>query len=486
VTTVMKWPALAGMRPEALEFRPARAAYGKADRATSDFRWLARTDGWSPHQRCVERLLSLGVEDIAMYCPFWRIELSQVYAGACQPSRTIDADARRTPIEKHVLFRSLADFGGPAVPAFAMLEAASGLDDRDWFDTYTDTRWEERSYSVILRPEASPLVRVDPGELPRLIDAAIGDLRQATTLPALARFYASLAAGMRPAILRLSREQALSARALAALLLPLTKSQISLAGGVPSTRIELEQLAANWDGVCVHENARGIGEAVDVSAAHMATGEGLAAALWDNEPGRLTQTAPSSVRVHQTRPAIEDTHAGTEASGRQEETFLTFLDGAERSIDFPLGHAEQLVPIASHQTRLTLAHRFVEQMVRDTLEPLQQRVASASGSLERTFYDARLRHLRLKADVCRAWLLAIAPSEDVVKIAGMPENRNITPLAVAIRVHPVLWRRARDLSPERCAALVDASLERLDDAGEREALRAWAFEAMAWGNQWSQ
>lgn len=496
----LAWPGLgAGGGRHLLEVR--RAAYGKVHRARSDYRWLAATPGWSPAAEQRERALRLGHDDVSMTCPFWRQEATLAIAGYCKPSRAVDASNRQTPIEKHVLLwaRAAGD-PAPAQAAPALLDAAAGLDDTPWFDSHGDAEWLDSTYVRPLSSSFEPRVelRADDDEAAIWIASGVTLLRGAVTLEDLSGFYAALSAGHAPAVLPLTTDTALNGRALAVLLLPLPSTRtIAIAGGIPSSIFPSPEDVRQWDGLCAQRPLRPPRDARVPSDRHIEIGERTAAAIWHNEPSRLAARPSSLVlrpeparadppardSIRPQTPGVvprADPLAATILLARRaaaERAFVAFVESETR---FVLPLENQLVPTDDDAAARTLAERFRDRFVRGPLADAQADAARTTpGAYHRSIAEARVYQLRIKADLCRAWLLAIAPRPDVVAVAGEFDSQEIEPLLLASMVSPREWRRCSRLDSQTVRKLEDVSLSVGVSDDIKKRIRQWTAAVIA-------
>jgi len=204
------WPALSGAKwPR--DFTCRRAAYGKINNATTDFRWIGASSGFSARRKALREIFlpaSQAQGDIALW---WSFE-GRYYASFSRKSRAEDPVGRRG-LETQIL--EWAPDGTPAaLAALAILPAAASLSDADWFDSWRDPQWLREDYETEL-----PAVRIPVSD--EVESAAVNGLEILRSLGQneLTRFYSLLMAGFKPATLS-GFEKPMPPQALAALLLP--------------------------------------------------------------------------------------------------------------------------------------------------------------------------------------------------------------------------------------------------------------------------
>lgn len=260
----LSWPALEGWE-QALG-RPLHwehGVWGKVHGAASDFRWIAHTPDFD---RNVSRELRLGPEDQPRRAPLWRALPDGSYAAvSIYPSRAIDAAGRRGFLEKQVAVWQPDGVIPPVLAAFLLLPRVAQLGSELWWDRAAEGRWSDLEFHLSLPTPDPFLIPSDADSLELRIDDGLQALRDAVSPDALHHFYADLRdSGLsRPALLR-GLDEPPTPHALATLLLPLehkTANRLSLAGTLPSSRADLEDLGQLWDGLAVEtalpKNAEG-------------------------------------------------------------------------------------------------------------------------------------------------------------------------------------------------------------------------------------
>lgn len=285
----LAWPALDGPLKGLL--RIERGVWGKAHGARSDFRWLAQSAAFGEGTGGGElgRKLNLGLEDRPEKLVAWRMgDHGTASAVAAYPSRAADAAGRRGFLEKQILvwrpLDALPDRVPAAAAAFLLLETAASFDDRIWWDRQDGARWSDPAFVLPIPAPGHPPVALSERALADAVAAGIDELsRSGISEDELARFYTALLAGERPAKLG-GVAAPLPPRALAALLLPLPREHadaLSLLGGLPSSRGDLEELGQRFDGV-VLPRGRELGDREVTPRARR-----LAVALLAGDPERL-------------------------------------------------------------------------------------------------------------------------------------------------------------------------------------------------------
>ena len=242
------WPAL---RQALLPARIAygRAVLGKVHGARTDFRWIARTDGFGADRPDLQRQLNLGTEDLPAHFQAWRNMGDRCYAVTIYPSRASDAAGRYGFLEKQVLeWRRPPDVPA-ALGALVLLPHVAALTDAIW--------WNRDLGELCSDPDAVFPIAEEDAEPCTVLDAGVSDaiargrqlLLEAVSPQALERCYAQLLTRTTTAYLSGLRKP-LPAEAIAALLLPLPRDvadRISIAGWIPASRPAIDDLAARWD-----------------------------------------------------------------------------------------------------------------------------------------------------------------------------------------------------------------------------------------------
>ncbi len=248
-----EWPALQptaqGVPPPAASLVYERAVWGKVHGASSDFRWIARSAGFSRFDQALERQLSVGVEDEPHRAVFWRALPDACCAVGIYPSRSTDAVGRGgSLIEKQILAWPRADDLPAALGALLLLPHVATLTDDVWWPRRSDQPWSERDFSLPIEAADHRSLTASEEHLAKAIERGVEQLEEAGLAASLPALYAQLLSGREPAWLS-DLERPLPPEAVAALLLPLPRSRadrLSIAGWVPSSRVDHDHLAGRW------------------------------------------------------------------------------------------------------------------------------------------------------------------------------------------------------------------------------------------------
>ncbi len=246
------WPALQslpGQPSAAASLVYERAVWGKVHGARTDFRWIARSEGFGRFDQALERQLSVGVEDEPHRATFWRALPAAYLAVGIYPSRSIDAAGRGgSLIEKQILAWPRSDTDPAVLGALLLLPHVSTLIDDIWWPQRSDERWTEPDFALSLEASDHPSLEAPEERLQAAIELGVKQLEKAGLEDSLPALYAQLLSGREPAWLT-GLERPLPPEAVAALLLPLPRrlaDRLSIAGWVPSSRIDRDQLAGRW------------------------------------------------------------------------------------------------------------------------------------------------------------------------------------------------------------------------------------------------
>lgn len=238
------WPALRGELPPFTESQ--RGVWGKVHGARSDFRWIGRSVAFARDRADLPVQLNLGGEDAPARFTAWRILGDCCYAVAGYPSRAIDAAGRRGFLEKQVLEWRRPPHVPAALGALLLLPRVATLSDDVWWEKRGNEFWMDPDALLALNPED---LSVDEESIGIAIERGRQQLRDTISPDALARLYDQLLSSHRPAWLT-GMQQPISAEALAAVLLPLSRDiadRISIAGWIPSERPSAAELCKRWD-----------------------------------------------------------------------------------------------------------------------------------------------------------------------------------------------------------------------------------------------
>ena len=251
------WPALRGWKdiPETISTR--RAVYGKVHRAPTDYRWIAWSAGFGSSPPTRERELIVNTHKLSAASIGWRYApTTGPFAVRFYASRAFDAAGRPGGVEKQILAPLPEAYATipPVALAFLLLDAASPFDDTIWWDHWRNPAWTSMSHYLSIDEKDCP--RLDIGQLDAMIEQGLSELLDGVDESRLVLFYSQLLAGASPAVL-MTQGTTLSPLAMAALLLPLERSQteeLSIAGGVSPARDASK--VAEWNEiVCTIDNA---------------------------------------------------------------------------------------------------------------------------------------------------------------------------------------------------------------------------------------
>ena len=126
-----RWPALAGAAAfTGTELACEIGIWGKVHRQASDYRWIARSDGFGGPLADINRRLRIGGEDRAVRATAWRAPWEPAgqdwFAVGTYPSRATDAWGRGAVLEKQVWhWRRPTPSLPPALAALALLPAVA-------------------------------------------------------------------------------------------------------------------------------------------------------------------------------------------------------------------------------------------------------------------------------------------------------------------------------------------------------------------------
>lgn len=239
------WPGLAGLKLQPLQIE--RAVWGKVHGQTSDFRWIARSDGLALDST-LHQALSLGSEDKPRDAVCWRALEDCFVAMRIYPSRARDAASRSGFLEKQLLILRRHEEIPAALAAMVLLPRVAQMSDQVWWPYRESSDWSRPDFVLKLESQENLPITVSADELKTRIELGTSELKEKIGMDQLASLYQALSDGLRPTFLP-DLDQPLSPEALATLLLPLERAkadQLSLAGWIPSARVQTEGLA-NWD-----------------------------------------------------------------------------------------------------------------------------------------------------------------------------------------------------------------------------------------------
>lgn len=244
------WPALDGFEPAELSFE--WGIWGKAHGARTDFRWLATSRGFAEIEPALGRQLYLGPEDrpIRMFA-LRSLDLWSAVMVA-YPSPAADATGRRGFLEKQVFAWKRTPGLPSAAAALALLDRADAADASMWWTRRAEKDWSNPEARLDLPPETNESITVRPETLDAMIARGLDALANAASSErALAQLLDGLIETQSQGRL-MGLPAPLPAHAVAALLLPLSRSladQVSIAGWLPSSRVDDDALVQCWDAV---------------------------------------------------------------------------------------------------------------------------------------------------------------------------------------------------------------------------------------------
>ena len=447
-----RWPALAGAA--ALlgeELRCELGLWGKVHGQASDYRWIARSQGFGAGRPDLERRLRIGAEDLAVRLTAWRAPWegrgeaaalsADYFAIGTYPSRAQDAAGRGAVLEKRVLHWRRPSPGFPiALAAVALLPVVAGGDDRAWWERVAEGDWQRPDYALPLGPEACPRVTLGRAALAAGIEAGIAALLAVLDQPRLADVYAGLLAGVRPVMLR-GLERPLPPAALAALLLPLSPAQAercSLSAWVPATLIDPVDLGHNWDLVATRQP----GATPAVGAESVARGAALAAALCARDPGLIPvedrpRTGPPVGATPVPTPVSAQAPPGVHSNPR------LHLEPAAPATWPGLGYLYQFADCINLR-RLDLARLGQDltapaayPLLKPAEDPAGHPLVAWLGGLERRVPDGvDAADWGFKRDQLRAAALFLLPHPATLGLVGLPQNPAVPALLAVLAATP--------------------------------------------------
>jgi hypothetical protein len=407
-STPWSWPALAGAEatdlPAAL--RVERAVWGKVHGASSDFRWIAATRGFSrlgaARDRGLEAELTVGAEDRLSRFTLWRSLAELHLAAACYPSRARDGAGRSGFLEKQLFAWGPEARSVPvAAGALLLLPAVAELDDQVWWGRIDPVTWDTDREMVLRLGDANE-VSLSDELLRRRAAEGLEALRSLIEPSALSSFYARLLAGERPAPLAGSPEP-LPPTALGALLLPLdrgTADGVSLASWLPSGRTPAASLASRWDGIATPSDAWPAGDdRVTPSQEVVDRARRMAEAILTGDPSRLEGTFSGRPSTGPVRPAA--TPRDERAPVREPEPAPARAETrTETRTELPPALPEPLELAAPPPgAAWTLVHDFARRPARRWLDP-----AALAAQLEGTSpHDPRTA-----AELLHSWIRTVS------------------------------------------------------------------------------
>ncbi len=474
----LRWPALAGFKVGPTT-GCRRGIWGKVHGEASDYRWIARSDGFGAHCPELAGALRIGNEAVPVTATLWRRLPDRWLACSVYPSRARDRAGRLTVIEKQIA-EWQPPSGIPAVVgALTLLPEIACFGDGDWWDRRIRGSWKEPGYALAIADSACPLVAADPAALPQRIEAARTGLIAAVDSDALRRFYVRLLGGRFPAWLQGPQDaDPLPAAALAALLLPLPRhwaDRLSLTGAVASKRIDPQDLIRNWDGYIA---ATGPDEDPSLNSEVESLADAMVAALFDGDPEPLHRCA--SVEPSRPPPAELGEDVGwldDDLAERVSAPGLPTIDDVApdiRCVAAPIGGLTELAPeappvihlmyeFARNQGARRLNLRRFRAALQDAPLSVDPRSAAAlcawPGEIEAAINSMDVEERRLKADQLRAVAALLLPDPQRAEHPGLPRKPTIPGLLpfLALTAEEGGPRLLR-LGESTCMALLKQSL----------------------------
>ncbi len=495
-----RWPALTGAALLAgTEIHCEIGIWGKVHRQASDYRWIARGGGFGGQLPDLNRRLRIGGEDRAVRTIGWRAPWMpggrDYFAIGAYPSRATDAWGRSAVLEKLVLhWRRPAPEFPAALAALALLPAAALGDDRLWWDRVDEGDWQRPDYALPIWPEDCPPVRIDRAGLESVIETGIDTLSRTLDPERLAAVYAGLLSGQRPVLLR-GLESPLPPAALAALLLPLTPDQAarcSLAGWVPATLIDPDDLGINWDLAATGQSGpgpEGMPEYQDLGAA-------LAESLLGRDPGPINRRQGATGALQ--APGLTDPSAQAPKPPMD--------DRPGPSASAALVHPNPRMHLgpegAAGQPGLRYLYRFADRIALRRLDLMQlgEDLSADSaypllspgidpaghpliGWIE-TLSEGRPdwvepREWSIKIDQLRAAALFLLPHPRTLDLVGLPESPRVPALLAALAADPSrIGGRLADHGRAGLDRMLRHSLA-CPDPGLATDIRAWMGQWLA-------
>ncbi len=373
------WPALASDEALPLQLTCHRAVWGKVHGAASDYRWIAASPSLAPRIAGLEGELSLGAEDLPRRSSLWRSIGDLHWAVNCYQSRAIDKQERSGFLEKQVLEWRRQEEVPALLGALLLLPAVSQLTDEIWWERRSDSRFLENDFILELTAEDCRPVPVVHGDLATAISTGIDMLEQRLTEEDLGRIYASLLAGRR-AISLTGPGQPLPPQVLAALLLPLPRSladRLSIAGWLPSSRVDAEALAGRWDVVVTDQKLQVPATGPEPTPEQQRSASRLVEALLDRKPALLDRLSlPGFEPSKRSRAPVRLALWGPSAAGKTvllAQLYL-YMKRCEGPNDWEVFPTEQ---------SLAFIKQMREMMLRENLFPK----ATVTGIPERVVYQ---------------------------------------------------------------------------------------------------
>ncbi len=486
----LTWPALQpAPQPLPSQLDYARGVWGKVHGASSDFRWIAYSDGFNRYGNGLERELNLGAEDNPCKAFFWR-PLSRntqpvgYYAVVGYPSRAADAAGRQGFLEKQVLEWPCSADLPAALGALLLLPATAPWTDDIWWSRYREQPWSQPEFALPIAAAECMPVTCSEALLADIIERGLQALT-AVDPETLRECYARLLAGQRPACLH-GLSQPLAPEALAALLLPLPRpvaDSLSLAGWIPAHRYSLEELGKRWD-LLVLPKAIAMPALSSKAERQLEAAGRMVEALWERKPGLLAATPAVTTAVDTVREPQTFVEKAVTANPLSDPA-RPILPGALLTLTEPGPNApsfiHELYEFARAVDRRWLDPTSLEANYPQGLSPLP--IQSSEANLlcrwvrevesQRPFYADKAQW-QVKVDLLRALALILVPDPDTPAQVGLPQSGRIPALLYAVLLREPGTRDALvALGTDGLSEIIRQSLDCRMIQGMRSWLSAW-------------
>jgi hypothetical protein len=287
-STIPRWPALQGAGADTVVLRCRSGTWGKTPGTQLDYRWIARSAGFSDGCSALSGALRAGSEERAVSGHLWRRLPDRYVAVAVAPGRVRDGAGRLVVIEKQVLELRAEPALPAALAALGLLPAVPGTPpDAVATDPDAQAAGQPGAAERVLELPAPADVVLERSAVVRAIAAGCAELAALVSAADLRACFATLLSGRCPAPLR--ARGSLSPRAVAALLLPLPRAwadRLSIAGVVADATPAPYDLRRNWDLVVTDVDLAGIDDHAP-EAAVVELAERCAWALCSGDPACL-------------------------------------------------------------------------------------------------------------------------------------------------------------------------------------------------------
>lgn len=484
------WPALKSAAPwlgQRLATR--RGIWGKVQGASSDYRWIARSQGFGQGSPDLARGIRIGSEDLPVRASLWRRLADRHLAVSVYPSRARDSAGRPAVIEKQVLeWRTTG--GIPAcAAALALIQAIAAHDDSDWWLRQGDAPWHDPDHALIIPDTACPSPRLDATALDEWIATALAAIRTLVPPGALRAFYSDLLAADPPPA-HLSVPDPLPPLGIAALLLPLPRGwaeRVSIAGGIAGRRLEPADLADQWDAVATPHQP--IHQPMHSDTGIEALAEAICEALTSADPSRLLDLYRRRERIQS--PARPDPMG--QADTRLEPPTPWSTNPRLFGLGPPPAGAPRIITLLHEfaslvDRRLLDLHALAAALRSDGMPPPEPGLARLLCAWPESVAAGRpdwvdREEWVIKCDQLRAaaWLLAPGPAR--LQDPGLPRDNAVPALLLAPICGPAgADGPLADLGQEAFEAGLTQSLSCPNDALVRQIIdwaRAWCESASA-------